>query len=518
MRPSPSAAFLPSHDCTLRRGFGGFQLYLRLRARPVRFRGDRAGWLNRSAPPRSVAMLASTSRNRRETLSRASPSINSCRPLVTLLRPFGARETIWLASFLLLTGRTINRLFLAPLRYRKPTRQPRWRRPTDNLPYISSVAVLRCSGNEKPKGFVAKSPRARKKNWRRRLNRVGRVAGATCLKSATGNSAGLLLSRPRLRPAKTRRAILVQQETANGQPSERRIQGQINIPTALFPCKTGPVQNRQRRETNDPAKRALRPKSRGKRNLPAEERRRELLDAALDIFSEKGMGITIQALADRVSVTQPLVHRYFRTRADLIAGIREKIQFAHWDPDWREVLTDRSRPLCERIPRFLRPLSPAYLQRALVSQLLVRGAERSDLRSGISRARARGAAAFDHWRSALQIRLSRPRMPAGGTARDRAGLGLAFHHRLSWDTPLCLSYVGVAGRADDGARPDASLSSHRPAGDGGTDAFSAGEARGCAVRPPSIGARASDHERGFGHPRNKHRARFPPASEAADRM
>jgi AcrR family transcriptional regulator len=109
---------------------------------------------------------------------------------------------------------------------------------------------------------------------------------------------------------------------------------------------------RRRRETNDPAKRAPRPKSRRKRNLPAEERRRELLDAALDLFSEKGMGITIQALADRVSVTQPLVHRYFRTRADLIAGIWEKIQFAHWDPTWRELLTDRGRPLQERIPDF----------------------------------------------------------------------------------------------------------------------------------------------------------------------
>ena len=40
---------------------------------------------------------------------------NSCRPFVTLLRPFGARETIWLASFLLLTARTINRLFLVAL-------------------------------------------------------------------------------------------------------------------------------------------------------------------------------------------------------------------------------------------------------------------------------------------------------------------------------------------------------------------------------------------------------------------
>jgi AcrR family transcriptional regulator len=109
---------------------------------------------------------------------------------------------------------------------------------------------------------------------------------------------------------------------------------------------------RQRQVRTDPAKRAARTKTRRKLNLPAEERRRELLDAALDIFSEKGMGITVQALADRVNVTQPLVHRYFRTRADLIAGIRERIQFAHWDPAWREVLTDRSRPLLDRITDF----------------------------------------------------------------------------------------------------------------------------------------------------------------------
>jgi hypothetical protein len=71
-------------------------------------------------------MLASTSRNRRETLSLASPSMNSCRPLVTLLRPFGARETIWLASFRFLTARTINRLFLVALALTgKPARQSR---------------------------------------------------------------------------------------------------------------------------------------------------------------------------------------------------------------------------------------------------------------------------------------------------------------------------------------------------------------------------------------------------------
>lgn len=89
-----------------------------------------------------------------------------------------------------------------------------------------------------------------------------------------------------------------------------------------------------------------------RRNLPAEERKRELLDAAIELFSEKGVGITVQELADRVRVTQPLVHRYFPTKADLIAAIRDSIQNAHWDPQWRIILTDRARPLGERIIAF----------------------------------------------------------------------------------------------------------------------------------------------------------------------
>ena len=109
---------------------------------------------------------------------------------------------------------------------------------------------------------------------------------------------------------------------------------------------------RRKREADAPAPKAATPKDRVKRNLPAEERRRELLDAALDIFAEKGLSITIQELADRVNVTQPLVHRYFKTKADLIAGIRDKIQNAHWDPAWKTILTDRSRPLFDRIRDF----------------------------------------------------------------------------------------------------------------------------------------------------------------------
>jgi AcrR family transcriptional regulator len=97
---------------------------------------------------------------------------------------------------------------------------------------------------------------------------------------------------------------------------------------------------------------AAAPPRRAKRNLPAVERRRALLDAATEIFAECGLGITVQALADRVHVTQPLIHRYFPAKADLIAAIRDRIQNAHWDPAWRATITDRSRPLGERLSAF----------------------------------------------------------------------------------------------------------------------------------------------------------------------
>jgi AcrR family transcriptional regulator len=110
--------------------------------------------------------------------------------------------------------------------------------------------------------------------------------------------------------------------------------------------------------TRNTKKRSAETDGQRKRNLPADERRRLLLDAATDLFSERGLRITVQELADRVNVTQPLVHRYFPTKADLINAICDRIQNAHWDPAWKEVLTDRCRPLEERIAEFYRRYLP----------------------------------------------------------------------------------------------------------------------------------------------------------------
>jgi AcrR family transcriptional regulator len=110
------------------------------------------------------------------------------------------------------------------------------------------------------------------------------------------------------------------------------------------------------RKTESPAQ--SRGRAGERRNLPADERRRKLLDAAVELFAEKGSAITAQALADRVHVTQPLIHRYFPTKTDLVAAICDRIRDAHWDPSWRAGLVDRARPLDERILNFYKSYLP----------------------------------------------------------------------------------------------------------------------------------------------------------------
>jgi AcrR family transcriptional regulator len=54
-----------------------------------------------------------------------------------------------------------------------------------------------------------------------------------------------------------------------------------------------------------------------------DERAQELLEAALELSAEQGFATTVQAIADRGGVTQPLIHRYFPTKATLFEAVRE---------------------------------------------------------------------------------------------------------------------------------------------------------------------------------------------------
>jgi len=61
------------------------------------------------------------------------------------------------------------------------------------------------------------------------------------------------------------------------------------------------------------------------RERQAEQRRNQLIDIALDLFAEKGVGgATIKDIATRAGVAQGLVYHYFDSKEDLLPAIIER--------------------------------------------------------------------------------------------------------------------------------------------------------------------------------------------------
>lgn len=89
-----------------------------------------------------------------------------------------------------------------------------------------------------------------------------------------------------------------------------------------------------------------------RRRLNPDLRRRMIVEAAVPYFAEVGFSGSTRDLARRVGVTQPLLYKYFGTKADLMEAVFERVYLDRLDPAWPDLLTDRRRPLRERLTTF----------------------------------------------------------------------------------------------------------------------------------------------------------------------
>src|ERR1700709_154510 len=88
------------------------------------------------------------------------------------------------------------------------------------------------------------------------------------------------------------------------------------------------------------------------RRLSPDDRRKEFVAKATEFFSEEGFGGGTRDLARRLGVTQPLLYRYFPSKDDLIREVYRTVHLEPFDPGWEKLLTDRSRPLRDRLQQF----------------------------------------------------------------------------------------------------------------------------------------------------------------------
>lgn len=69
--------------------------------------------------------------------------------------------------------------------------------------------------------------------------------------------------------------------------------------------------------------------------MSGEDRRRQLIEIAIDLFSKKGFGgTTTREIALAAGVTEAIIFRHFATKQDLYAAILDHIRVAvgtdHW--------------------------------------------------------------------------------------------------------------------------------------------------------------------------------------------
>lgn len=86
--------------------------------------------------------------------------------------------------------------------------------------------------------------------------------------------------------------------------------------------------------------------------IKPEERYREFVQKAVELFSEVGFDAGTRELAQRLNVTQPLLYRYFPSKEDLISAVYKEIYLDRWKPEWEVMLKDESVPILARYQTF----------------------------------------------------------------------------------------------------------------------------------------------------------------------
>jgi len=93
--------------------------------------------------------------------------------------------------------------------------------------------------------------------------------------------------------------------------------------------------------------------------MEPEQRREQILLAAVAYFAEVGFAGTTRDLARRAGITQALLYKYFASKSDLTEAVFERVSLGRLDPRWLEEIRDRTRPLPARLGRFYRQYTAA---------------------------------------------------------------------------------------------------------------------------------------------------------------
>ena len=94
------------------------------------------------------------------------------------------------------------------------------------------------------------------------------------------------------------------------------------------------------------------PKLKSGKRLAPSLRAEQILKGAIRFFAAHGFSGQTRELANELGISKGLLYRYFPSKEALIESVYQEVFLRRWSPTWHAVLTDRNRPLIERLKAF----------------------------------------------------------------------------------------------------------------------------------------------------------------------
>lgn len=122
-----------------------------------------------------------------------------------------------------------------------------------------------------------------------------------------------------------------------------------------------PVTKRARKATSTAAAAGVAPRLPAAR-LTKEAREHQIVQKAIQLFAERGFSVSTHEIARALHITQPLLYKYFPTKEALVDRVYDEVFVRKWDPIWEDWLADGSRPLADRLKRYLKDYAQYILR------------------------------------------------------------------------------------------------------------------------------------------------------------
>ncbi|MBD1548475.1 TetR/AcrR family transcriptional regulator [Roseibium aggregatum] len=115
------------------------------------------------------------------------------------------------------------------------------------------------------------------------------------------------------------------------------------------------------------------------KRLPYAERRAQILEKATELFAEYGLTAQTRALAAECGISQRLLYRFFPTKEDLLKEVYDTRIIGPFQAVWFAELSDRSRPMSERLNKFYKDYLDTVLGRRWLRLFLYSSLAEADM-------------------------------------------------------------------------------------------------------------------------------------------